>query len=153
MTDKPPYKPVPPMRIPTLIEMPLTPRQEKFVLAMARGLDISAAYREAGYTSRRNATHTLGLPNVRARLEALKAQTLAANRVSIEEIVGELRDIVARMRDGATVGEVNLARRALMDLARICGLFSDRGPVKPPLAPITEVRRVIVEPDGREWEY
>ncbi len=152
MTDAP-YKPVPPMRVPTLIDTPLTPRQEKFVQALARGLDISAAQREAGYTSRRNATHTLNLPNVRARLEALRAQTLAANRVSIDEIVAELREIVSRMQQGATVAELNLARRALMDLARVCGLFSDRGPPPRPALQITEIRRVVVEPDGREWEY
>lgn len=153
MTDQPPFKPVPPMRIPTMIDTPLTPRQEKFVQAMARGLDISAAQREAGYVSRRNATHTLKLPNVRIRLEVLRAQTLAANRVSIDEIVAELREIVSRMQGGATVAELNLARRALMDLARICGLFSDRGPVAPPRPQITEIRRIVVEPDGREWEY
>ena len=141
-------KPVPPLRIPTMIDTPLTPRQEKFVLAVARGLNISDAYREAGYTSRRNATFTLALPNVRTRLEALKAETLAANRVSIDEIVAELREIVSRMQAGATVAELNLARRALMDLARICGLFSDRGPPPPEPVNITAIRRVIVAPDG-----
>lgn len=148
-----PYKPSAPMRIPTLSETPLTPRQEKFVQAMARGLDISSAYREAGYTSRRNATYTLSLPNVRARLEALRAETLAANRVTIDEVVGELREIIAQMRGGATVAELNLARRSLMDLARICGLFSDRGPAPLPAHGITTIRRIIVYPNGREEEY
>ena len=52
---------------------------------------------------------------------------------------------VARMRDGATVAELNLRR--------ICGMFSDRGPAPPPPRQITEIRRIVVEPDGREWEY
>ncbi len=146
-------KPVPPMRIPTVIDTPLTPPQERFVQALARGLNISEAHREAGYKSRRNATFTLALPNVKARLAALKAETAAANRVSIDEIITRMRGIVDWMEQGSTAAEMNVARAALMDLAKICGLLTDRVEVTGAVE-ITEIRRILVDPrDGSETPY
>ena len=57
--------------------------------------------------------------------------------------------IVDRMEaSGGTVAELNPARRALMDLSK---LLEHKGP---PLKPKTIViKRIVVEPDGREWEY
>jgi hypothetical protein len=142
------------MRIPTMHDTPLTPRQETFVLALTRGLDISAAQREAGYASRRNATHTLSLPNVKNRLAALRAEALARNNHSVDEICARLWVIVERMKESAgSVPEFNLMRRALVDLARIQGQLVEKASVAAPVNRITEIRRVIVWPDGREEEY
>ncbi len=148
MTDAP-STPMPPMRIPTLSETPLTTRQEALVQALAQGMTKSEAGREAGYTSFRNANRTLTLPNVAARLAHLQAETAARARISIDGICERLMAIVDRMEEsGGTVAELNLARRALMDLSK---LLEHKGP---PLKPKTIViKRILVEPDGREWDY
>jgi hypothetical protein len=147
------------MQLPAMLETPLTGPQEKLVQALARGLNKSAACREAGYGTRTSAYRALTLPNVAARLAALQADTAGQNRMSITAICERLLVIVERMEEsGGTVAELNLARRALMDLAKLNG-HADGKPVAPPFncacggTGITEIRRVLVYPDGREEEY
>jgi hypothetical protein len=134
------------MQIPAMIDTPLTGPQEKFVQAMAKGLDKAAACREAGYGSRTSAYRALQMPNVAARLRDLQAETAARTRITIDGITERLLAIVDRMEaQGGTVPELNLARRALMDLAK---LLEWKGPPPPPALNITEIRRMIVAPDG-----
>jgi hypothetical protein len=130
---------------------PLNTRQERFVQGLAQGLTLMEACRQAGYGQGRNGARILSLPNVAARLEALRGETASRVRLTIDDICARLMVIVDRMEEsGGTVAELNLARRALMDMAKLLGTKGAGGPAR---EPITEIRRVIVCPDGQEWSY
>lgn len=143
-----------PIILPATRDKPLNPRQEQFALALARGMSQRAAYKAAGYgRSSRGPAVLLALPNVAARVEELLAQARALNRVTIEEIDGRLARIVEDNLRIPSVAAQNLARRALMDRARLNGLLDPKARAPAPPEPITQIRRVIVWPDGREEEY
>ncbi len=145
-----------PMQLPATKEKPLSARQELYAQAIARGLSPTAAYREAGYGSAsQNAWRPKNQPNVRARIAQLLSETAALNRLSIEEVSQRLLAIVERGETGDTAQMLQLARAALMDLAKLHGMFVDKhelsGPGGGPMQ-ITEIRRIIVDPAaGTEW--
>lgn len=76
----------------------LTPRQEAFAAGLAQGLTQAAAYREAYPKSRAwkdasvwdQASKLAANPEVRQRVEDLKAKAAAANEVTVERVVAEL---------------------------------------------------------------
>lgn len=148
-------RPPPPIQQGADTYKPLNPRQELYAQALARGLSHRAAYREAGYKGQTTCGRPLHYPNVRARVAQLMAETNARNRVTIEEITGRLLSIVGRNEAGDTAAAQSVARQALMDLAKMHGLLGDKsgagGPAPPP--PITEIRRIIVYPDGSKTDY
>jgi hypothetical protein len=152
-TDRPP----PPIQQGADTYKPLNPRQELYAQALARGLSHRAAYREAGYRGQTTCGRPLHYSNVRARVAQLMAETNARNRVTIEEITDRLLAIIERNEAGDTAAAQSVARQALMDLAKMHGLLgASAGPAarfNPPQQPITEIRRIIVEPDGRMTDY
>ncbi len=140
-----------PMPLPATADTPLSVRQELFVQGLASGKSKAAAYVDAGYSDRRSAWRTFSLPNVQAKYAELTAETASRARINIDEICERLMVIVDRMEEsGGTVAELNLARRALMDLAKLLGA---KRADEPTHEPISEIRRVIVCPDGQEWSY
>jgi hypothetical protein len=142
---------------------PLNPRQELFAQALARGMSAKAACRAAGY---RNVTgfHRLSqFPNVKARVAQLLADAAARSVITTDHISDYLLDLIERSKSGDAAPIMQLNRAAVMDLAKIHGLLDAKGqPTKPKgqgvctcggANRITVIRRVVVEPDGREWEY
>ncbi len=134
--------------MPPTADTPLNPRQELFAQALSRGTSVRAAYVEAGYSPRKSSHHMMRLPNVRARVAALMAETAAQSRVSIGQITEGLLEIVERGRAGESAAMLGLARAALMDLAKIHGLLAEgrgSGHTGGDEPQITEIRHIIVD--------
>ena len=134
---------------PLSVDKPLNPRQELFAQALARGMSQRAAYLAAGYKDARNAWAIMQKPNVTARIEELMDETAALNRITIDSITQRLQTMARRNETADSVAAQSLARRALMDLARMHGLMNPKAAPSPPAVnPISEIRRIIVYPDG-----
>ena len=139
---------------PLSVDKPLNPRQELFAQALARGMSQRAAYLAAGYKDARNPWAVMQKPNVQARIEELLDETAALNRITIDSITQRLQTLARRNETADSVAAQSLARRALMDLARMHGLMTPKAAPSPPVAnPIPEFRRVIVYPDGYQTDY
>jgi hypothetical protein len=140
---------------------PLNPRQELFAQGMARGMTHADAYRDAGYKSQTNTFRMCKFPNVQARIKQLMAEAAARHHVTTDQITAYLLDLIARSDAGDTAPLMQLNRAAVMDLAKIHGLLDAKGQPKAGAQictcgganRITEIRRVLVYPDGREEEY
>jgi hypothetical protein len=142
-----------PIVLPATHDKPLNARQERFALGLTQGMSKWAAFRAAGYgRSSTGPQRLLAMPNVIARVEELRAQARAQHKVTVTEITRSLRAIVARNADSDSITAQELARRALMDLAKLHGLLTERHEVAL-VNPVTEIRRVIVYPDGRATDY
>ena len=78
-----------------------------------------------------------------------------ASRITTDGLTDRMMGIADRNELQPTVGAQGVALKALMGVARINGLTPLKAGQRAPLArePITEIRRIVVEPDGREWEY
>lgn len=133
---------------------PLTPRQELYAQNLASGMSQAAAYRAAGYKGSQATQRMKRYPNLQARVAQLMRETAERSRLTIDEITGELLDIVARAKSsGDSAQMLQTARAALMNLAKLHGLEDEpRGPVCTcgGLNGVTKIRWVIVHPDGRE---
>ncbi len=138
-------------------DKPLNPRQELFAQAMARGMTQRAAYAEAGYKDHRCVYLLMRKPNVQARIAQLMAGTAARNAVSSDGITQRLLGIADRNETAPSVAGQALARHALMDAAKVSGLLDAKpAPAARRLMPpewLTEIRRVIVYPDGYTTDY
>ncbi len=134
---------------------PLNPRQELYAQGLSQGMSQAAAYRAAGYKGAQATQRMKKYPNIQARVAQLMDETAARSKISIDEITQRLLEIVSRGEVGDSAALLQLARQALMDLAKIHGLLGERqgvsGPSGAPLE-ITQIRRIIVEPDGTHWE-
>lgn len=135
---------------------PLTARQELYAQAISRGMSKAAAYREAGYKGPQATTRMKRYPNVQAKIAQLMAETAARSRLTVEQITEELLAIIERGKGGDSAQMLNTARAALMNLVAIHGLEAGKGGEICTCGGanrITEIRRVLVYPDGREEEY
>jgi hypothetical protein len=142
---------------------PLTARQELFVQGLSQGMSLMDACRHAGYGQGRNGARILNMPNVKARYDALMAQRAARSEVTVAEITEGLRDVIAKTKSSEAAALQAQTRQAFMDLAKLHGHLSPKavaaaGAFNPKDCAcggtgITEIRRVIVWPDGREEEY
>ena len=134
---------------------PLTPRQELFAQAMSRGLTIAAALAEAGYNPR-TYTRLAQYPAVKARIERLLAEAAARSVITTEQISQQLQEIIARSKSGDSAPMLQTTRAAVMDLAKVHGLLDGKGGPTVKICDcgggnrITEIRRVLVSPDGSE---
>lgn len=134
----------------------LNARQELFAQGVASGMSKNAAYLAAGYKNVVGVYLTVRMPNVDARIKALLAEAQARNHVNSAQVTEQLKDIVGVAIKSESAAMAQVGRQALADIARINGLVPRPcapAPPKPTFEPITEVRRIVVEPDGREWEY
>ena len=150
-----PFKPGaggPPLQLPCTRDKPLNAQQELFARAIARGVNKRDACLTAGYKSPTGYALLLNKPNVRARVDELMAETAARHRVTVDEISHRLRRIVEDNQESASVAGQNLARQALMDLAKLNGLLSDKAAAPPPMERVPQVRWTIVYPDGCETD-
>ena len=83
----------------------------------------------------------------------------ARSTVTTDQLVAYLLDLIEGNRHSQTAAMAQMARAAIMDLGKVTGLLNPKA--KPQGAGrctcgglgITEIRRIVVEPDGREWEY
>ncbi len=140
---------------PLSADKPLNPRQERFCLFVASGMSFNAACLAAGYKSTVSVYLMLRKPNVRARLEALRAEAEAASVVTRMQLTQRLlavADRAERAGQSPTAALLREERQALLGVARINGL-ERLPPAKPALAPISEIRRMIVYPDGYATDY
>ncbi len=138
---------------------PLNARQELYCQARARGASRAVAYREAGYKGVANTPRMSKYPNIKARIAQLPAEAAARSVITTDGISAQLQALIIRCQAYDSAPMIQANRAALMDLAKITGLLDAKG--KPTGGGrcacgglgITEIRRVVVEPDGREWEY
>lgn len=134
---------------------PLTPRQELYAQGVARGLTQRAALTEAGYNPR--TYHRMArYPAVKARIERLLAEAAARSVITTDEISRQLQEIIARSKAGDSAPMLQTTRAAVMDLAKVHGLLDGKGGPSVRICDcgganrVTEIRRVIVRPDGSE---
>jgi hypothetical protein len=138
---------------------PLKPRQELFAQAIARGASRTVAYREAGYKGQANISRMSAYPNIKARIAKLQAEAAARSVVTTDQLIAYLLDLIETNRHSQAASMAQMARAAIMDLGKVTGLLDPKN--KPKGGGrctcgglgITEIRRIVVEPDGREWEY
>lgn len=134
---------------------PLTPRQELFAQAVARGLTHRAALAEAGYNMR-TYQRLARYPAVKARIERLLAEAAARSVITTDEISRQLQEIIARSKAGDSAPMLQTTRAAVMDLAKVHGLLDGKGGPTVKICDcgganrVTEIRRVLVRPDGSE---
>ncbi len=140
-------------------DKPLNPRQELFAQGVARGLSQRAAYLAAGYKNSQHAWALVKMPHVNARIAQLMADAALLNRLNIENISRRLQALAERNESSTTVAGQNLSRQAWITVAKMNGLLDAKPtpaktpPKAPPLEPVTEIRRVIVYPDGYATDY
>ena len=109
----------------------LTARQEEFCRRFhANGGNAKQAYIEAGYQSKTDAAAEAGgsrlmsRPDVKQRIDAMRAHGAAATGVTVERLTAELYDERAKApRPGDRI-------RALELVGRLHGLFVDRAKVE-----------------------
>ena len=134
---------------------PLTPRQELFAQAMARGETIRDAMTGAGYNAR-TYQRMARYPAVKARIERLLADAAARSVITTDEISRQLQEIIERSKAGDSAPMLQTTRAAVMDLAKVHGLLAGKGGPTVKICDcgganrVTEIRRVIVRPDGSE---
>lgn len=134
-------------------DKPLNVRQELFCQTLARGMSIKAAYREAGFKNAKGVWMLLKKANVRARIAELLAEAAALSLVSRAQITQRILGFVEKAEAGGSAAMVREGRQGLMDVAKLNGMVNPLPPAPPKREPITEIRRVVVEPNGDEWEY
>ena len=103
---------------------PLTERQENFCREYMRDLNVQGAYVRAGFSgkdAKSNAYRVYKLPQVQARIEELKAQRLADNRVTIERVRDSLLQLAI---DAGEQGQVHAAARCWELLGKYLGMFN-----------------------------
>jgi hypothetical protein len=139
------------------VDKKLNPRQELFCQAVARGMSLNAACLAAGYKRTASVYLLVRKPNVRARIETLLAESAALSLISKPQLTQRLLGFVDKAEAGGSAAMLREGRQGLMDVAKLNGMVSALPPAPKPAPakrePITEIRRVVVEPDGRDWEY
>lgn len=144
--------------IPLTSAKPLNPRQELFAQGLARGMSQRAALRDAGYSPISSYSRLRRCPNIKRRVEQLLAEAAARSVITTEEISSQLQEIIARSKAGDSAPMLQTTRAAVMDLAKVHGLLDGKGGPKGRICDcgganrITEIRRVVVYPDGREYD-
>ena len=137
----------------------LNPRQELFAQHLASGMSQAAACRAAGYKGRQSYRRLNKFPNVVARLRQLQAQTAERTRITTDQLNEYLLALIERHKDSEQAAMLQMTRAAVMDLAKVNGLADGKGAAA--TRPCTcggqggvwTVRRILVYPDGREWNY
>ena len=133
-------------------DKPLNARQALFCQGVASGMSLRAACLAAGYKRHEGVYLLMQKPNVRARIEALLAQAAAQSVISKEQLTQRLLSIVEKAEAGQSAAMLREGRQGLMDVAKLNGL-ANPPPAPPRSEPIREIRRVLVYPDGRQWDY
>jgi hypothetical protein len=136
-------------------DKPLNTRQALFAQALACGMSQRDAAKAAGYKTWKVAWTLLKKPNVERRVAELMAETAAANRLTCDTVTENVREIAERNQRAESVSAQNLSRQSWMNLARMHGFMGPKpaAPAPPAREPITEIRRLIVYPDGYATDY
>ena len=110
--------------------MSLTPKQEAFAQAIAKGASASDAYREAYVTDNmkpatiNNSAYQLTLnPDITERIASLKAEVAERTKITLQghlEALGSLRNLAAKKGQYAAAITAEIAR------AKAAGLLSDK---------------------------
>ncbi len=103
-------------------------RHERFAQNIAKGMNATEAYREAGYTAKGNAAEVnasklLRHAKVRARIAELQNKAAERTIKTIEDIVSQLDEDRALARAN---GQASAAVSATMGQAKILGLITDK---------------------------
>lgn len=97
-------------------------RHERFCRALAQGTSATAAYIDAGYSTKtagRNAHRLLKKDGIRQRIAYLKEQAIDETIMSANEVLARVSDIARNGSDREKLGALN-------SLMRYYGLFTDR---------------------------
>lgn len=106
--------------------MALTAKQELFVQEYLKDLNATQAAIRAGYSSN-TASETgyenLRKPQIAAEIEKRQAKIGADNEITVEWILGEIKDTYKQAKE---IGELNTANKSLEMLGRYKGIFNDK---------------------------
>lgn len=105
-------------------------KYELFANEIARGTAAGDAYALAGFPrDRGNASRLLARPEVKARVKELLEAVVERTLWTKEELTEDLARIASTAERKARLGEIqglNIARQALMDIAKLNGLLIDK---------------------------
>lgn len=97
-------------------------RHELFAQGVAAGIEILAAYEQAGYKPHRQAAHRmLTAVDVRGRIAELMAETAKKSQVTAESLIAEIDEVIAGAREDKQRG---VLVSALSLKARITGFWA-----------------------------
>lgn len=137
----------------------LNPRQELFAQHLASGMSQAEACRAAGYKGERSYRRLGEFPNVDARIRELQSQNGARSRVTADMLTDYLLELIENNKDSQTPAMLQMARASVMDLGKVNGIFDGKGAATPTklctcggMGGVWTFRRIIVEPDGHEYE-
>lgn len=104
------------------------PKHERFAQELVKGKSQVEAYAAAGYRPDDGAAARLsGNIRVRERVTELQARAAERAEISVATITKRLVDIADKAeKDGAGVPGLNVARQAMMDVAKLNGLVIDK---------------------------
>jgi phage terminase small subunit len=123
-------------------------RHERFACAVASGEELTAAHERAGYSrSPTNARRLSRRPTVRARVAELQKEIAMEAKVTAEQLIGKLFDIVAEARQA---GQFAAASASIERIARIAGLWESGVHINN--APTYIVQGPDVDDNTEEWE-
>jgi hypothetical protein len=115
------------------------PRHERFAQAMVHAVDAAAAYRSAGYDSKRAAAKTgasrlLRNAAVTARIAELRTMPAAPITVADVTTTNTINEFEEARRLALDKGQASAAVTATMAKAKLAGLFSEKpeGKATPP---------------------
>jgi phage terminase small subunit len=103
------------------------PRQERFAQGLARGLDHTEAYVEAGYRRSTSAASRLAKdPAVKARAAELMDRAAERTEIDVALVTANLIRIAGKAEEAGGAPGLGVARAAWMDAAKLNRLMSER---------------------------
>lgn len=100
---------------------------ERFAQELAKGKTADEAYQNAGYEENRgNAARLKANESVMKRVEELQGKTAEITAVTASDLTMKLMEIAREAFNIESVGGLNVARNAYMDIAKLNGLIIDR---------------------------
>ncbi|MNE91226.1 Terminase small subunit [compost metagenome] len=106
--------------------MALTAKQELFVQEYLKDLNATQAAIRAGYspnTASETGYENLRKPQIAAEIEKRQAKIGADNEITVEWILGEIKDTYKQAKE---IGGLNTANKSLEMLGRYKGIFNDK---------------------------
>ena len=107
----------------------MTPKQERFALAVAGGASLSDAYRQAfdtramkPETVRKRASELMANGDVTGMVERLKSEACARHAVSVDDLLAELESARVEALAASPAPQCSAAIAATMGKAKLLGL-------------------------------
>ncbi len=127
----------------------LSPRREIFCIAFANGDTATRAAIAAGYsekTARQKGSQLKKLPEVKARIAEIRAETRKDSRLTVQDHVNDLKTLTD---DAKTAKQYGAAVTATKAQGQVCGLYEPGGIDEAARVPTEDIIHMLA--CGREW--